>query len=65
MKWYSYSKGNPEPPAVNFRQVTLSNASKIVFAPSRVKYSSTSRSTSTVRRGGLSTKKQEINDCPQ
>jgi hypothetical protein len=65
MKWYSYSKGTPETPAVNFRQLRLSNASKIVFAPSRVKNSSTSRSTSTVRRGGLSTKKQEINDCPQ
>ena len=61
MKWYSYSKGNPETPAVNFRQVTLSNASKIVFAPSRVKYSSTSRSTSTAL---LSTKKQETSDCP-
>ena len=65
MKWYSYSKPACETPAINFRRVTLSNASKIVFAPSRVNYSSTSRSTSTVRRGGLSTKKQEISDCPQ
>ena len=65
MKWYSYSKGAPETLAVNFPQLMLSNASKIVFAPSRVKNSSTSRSTSTVRRGGLSTKKREISDCPQ
>ena len=35
-----------------------------VFDASRFKQSSTSRSTSTVRRGGLSTKKQEIRDCP-
>jgi hypothetical protein len=61
MKWYSYSKGTPETLAVNFRQLMLSNASKIVFAPSRVKNSSTSRSTSTAL---LSTKKQETSDCP-
>ena len=34
------------------------------FDASRFKPSSTSRSTSTVRRGGLSTKKPETSDCP-
>jgi hypothetical protein len=58
------TKGACETPSVNFRRLTLSNALKIVFAPCRVKNSSTSRSTSTVRRGGLSTKKQETSDCP-
>ena len=38
----------------------LSIASKMVFDPKSMKKSSTS----TVRRGGLSTKKQETSDCP-
>jgi hypothetical protein len=48
------TKGACETPAVNFRRLTLSNALKIVFAPSRVENSITSRST----------KKQETSDCP-
>ena len=40
----------------------LSGASKMVFDPRRCKKSSTS--TSTVRRGGLSTKKHETSDYP-
>jgi len=44
------------------RLLMLSGASKMVFDPRRCKKSSTS--TSTVRRGGLSTKKHETSDCP-
>ena len=54
------TKGACETPAVNLRRLTLSIALKIVFAPSRVENSSTS----TVRRGGLSTIKHETSDCP-
>ena len=44
------------------RLLMLSGASKMVFDPRRCKKSSTSRST--VRRGGLSTKKHETSDYP-
>ena len=44
------------------RLVMLSGTSKMTFDPTRCKKSSTS--TSTVRRGGLSTQKRETSDCP-